>query len=93
MTFLGILLVQSSWIFRIVDAQTEDSWIQTHKREIIQEPNSDWTIDTYGYLRMKCLLVVLDILQFKKLFGEAYCAKYTVHLGTTKMCKDLKRNF
>jgi len=30
MAFLGTLLVQSSWISRIVDAQSEDSWIQIH---------------------------------------------------------------
>jgi len=40
MVFLWILLVQSSWISRIVYAQSEDFWIQVLKGEIIQEPDS-----------------------------------------------------
>ena len=42
---------------------------------------------------MKGRLIVPDISQLKKLFGEAHRAMYKVHPGTTKMCKDLKRNF
>jgi len=40
-TFLGTLLVHSSWISRMVDAQSEDSRIQLRKGEIILEPNLD----------------------------------------------------
>jgi len=65
-----------------------------HKREIILESDSDWTIGTDGGLKMKGRLVVPDIPQLKKeLFDKTHRAKYTVHSGTTKMCKDLKRNF
>jgi len=54
----------------------------------------NWTIGTNGSLKMKSRLVVPDIPQLKKeLFDETYHDKYTVHPGTTKMCKDLKRNF
>ena len=62
------------------------------KEEIIQEP--DWTIGADAGLRMKGILVVPNIPQLKKeLFDEAHRAKYTIHLGTTKMYKDLKRHF
>jgi len=37
---------------RVVDFQAKDSWIQTRKEEIIQEPNLDWTLGTNGGLRM-----------------------------------------
>ena len=76
-----------------MDAQKENSWIQTYKEEIIQEPDLDWTIGTNGDLRMKGGLVFSDIPQLKELFDEAHCANYTVYPGTTKMCKDLKMNF
>ena len=70
--FLGTLLVHSSWISRILDAQTEDSWIQPHKGEIIQETDSDWTIGIDGGLRMKGGLVIPDIPQLKELIDEAH---------------------
>jgi len=76
-----------------VDAQSEDSWIKIYKGEIIQEPNTDWTIGADGGLRMKGILVVPNIPQWKELLDRAHHVKYNVHLGTTKMHKDLKRHF
>jgi len=90
MAFMGTLLVQTSWIYRVVNALSEDTRIQT---QIIQELDSDWTIRTDGVLGMNGRLVIPDNPQLKELFDEAHRAKYTVHPGTTKMCKDLKRIF
>ena len=90
MAFMGTLLVQTSWIYRVVNALSEDTRIQT---QIIQELDSDWTIRTDGVLGMNGRLVIPDNPQLKELFDEAHRAKYTVHSGTTKMCKDLKRIF
>ena len=43
---------------------------------------------------MKDRLIVPDIPQLKReLINEAHRARYTIHPGTTEMCKDLKRNF
>jgi len=42
---------------------------------------------------MKGILVVPNIPQWKELFDRAHRVKYTVHPGTTKMHKDLKRHF
>ena len=91
--FLGTLLVQSSWISRVVNFQVGNSLIQTYKREIIQDLDSDWTLVADGGLRMKGRLVVPGVPQLKKeLFAEVHHIRYTVHPGTIKMYKDLKRN-
>jgi len=85
---LGTLLVKS------LELQVGDSWIQTRKWEIIQDPYSNWTLGADGGLRMKGRLVVLDVPQLKtELFDEAHRTRHTAHSGTTKMYKDLKRNF
>ena len=78
----------------VVVAQLENSWIQTRKGEISKEPKADWTIGVDGGLRMKGMIVMPNNLQLKrKLFDEAHRSRYTVHPGTTKMYKDLKRYF
>ena len=44
--------------------------------------------------RMKGRLVVPDVPQIKReLLDKAHRARYTVHSGTTKMYKNLKRNY
>ena len=90
---MGILFVQPSWISGVMDAQIADSWIQTNKGKIIRDPDSNWILGINGGLRMKGRLVVADIPQLKELFDESHHTRYTVHPGTTKMCKDLKGTF
>jgi len=92
--FVGTLQVESSWTSRVISAQEGDSWIQTRKGAILQEPHPDWTIGADGGLRMKGRLVVPSVPELRRaLFDEAHRARYTVHPGTTKMYKDLRRNF
>jgi len=92
--FIGTLQVESSWTSRVISAQASDSWIQTRKGAILQEPHPDWTIGADGGLRMRGRLVVPRVPELRRaLFDEAHRARYTVHPGTTKMYKDLRRNF
>ena len=92
--FLGAVSVQPSWSDRVVRAQLEDSWIQIRKEEISKEPKADWTIGADEGLRMKGRLVMPASAELKReLFDEAHRTQYTVHPGTTKMYKDLKRHF
>ena len=61
---------------------------------ILQEPHPGWTIGADGGLRMRGRLVVPSVPELRRaLFDEAHRARYTVHPGTTKMYKDLRRNF
>ena len=64
------------------------------KRVIRQEPHPDWTVGSDGGLRMKGRLVILRVPELRRsLFDEVHRARYTVHPGTTKMYKDLRRKF
>jgi len=84
-------LVQPSWISRVVDSQAGDSWIQTHKGEIIQDPNSYWTLGADGGLRVNGRLVVSDVPQLKtELFDEAHRTRYTVHPSTSGHPKNVQ---
>ena len=86
--------MQPSWGDRVVRAQLGDSWIQIRKEEISKEPKTDWTIGVDGGLWMKGKLVMPASAELKReLFDEAHRTRYTVHPGTTKMYKDLKRHF
>jgi len=81
MAFIGTLLVQSPWIFRVVNALSKDTWIQT---QIIQELDSDWTIRTDGVLGMNSRLVIPDNPRLKELSYEA-------HLLSTRYIRALRR--
>jgi len=91
---LGRLSVRSPWITKVVEAQMRDSWIQTRKGEISEGPSPHWTIGADGGLRLNNRLAVPHDPQLRReILDEAHRSRYTVHPGSTKMYKDLKRNF
>jgi hypothetical protein len=50
--------------------------------------------DVDGVLWFKNHLVVLkDFKLCHKIMNETHCSRYSIHLGTTKMYQDLKKNF
>lgn len=64
------------------------------KWKIIQEPHPDWVVGSNRALRITGMLVVPDVPQLKReLFDEAHRTRYTIHPGTTKMYKGMRRNF
>ena len=91
---MGALQVHSSWGSRVVDAQASDFWVQTRKGVILKEPHPDWTVGPDGGLRMRGRLVVPRVPELRRsLFDEAHRSRYTVHPGTMKMYKDIRRHF
>jgi hypothetical protein len=50
--------------------------------------------DVDGVIWFKnCLVVPKDFELHHKILDEAHCSRYSIHLGTYKMYKDLKNNF
>jgi hypothetical protein len=50
--------------------------------------------DADGVLWFKDHLVVLKDFELRrKIMDEAYCSRYSIHLGTNKMYQDLRKNF
>ena len=90
--FLGTMAVELTLVDRVVEAQKEDAWVRQRLSEL---GNSEvWSVGSRGELRMKGRLVVPDVPNLKaEIFVEAHKARYTVHPGSTKMYKDLRRTF
>ena len=96
--FLGCVTVQPTLISRIIRAQSQDEFCHTKFNEITTDPVSDgsseWTVGSNGEVRFRSRLCVPDNDDLKReVLDEAHRSRYTVHPGSTKMYKDLKRQF
>ncbi|BFG34988.1 hypothetical protein CerSpe_212620 [Prunus speciosa] len=96
--FLGSMIVQPSLISKVIQEQAQDVGLRAKMVELTIEPTfigpSEWTIGNDGGLRYRGKLCVLEYENLKRdILEEAHCSKYTVHPGSTKMYKDLRRRF
>lgn len=92
--YLGAMIAQPTLISRIIEEQKIDTWVQARIAEVPDNTNSDFSIGTDGGIRFQQRLVVPDVANLKnEILEEAHRSRYTVHPGSTKMYKDLKRTF
>ncbi|XP_024171876.1 uncharacterized protein LOC112177866 [Rosa chinensis] len=95
--FLGSILVQPTLISRIIQGQAQDEFARTELAELateISDSPSEWAIGSNGGLRLRSRLYVPDCDDLKgKILREAHRSRYTIHLRSTKMYKDLRRQF
>ena len=86
--FLAQLTLRPLLIENLVEAQKQDSKIQ----ELVGKPGFSQGAD--GEIRFKGRLCVPQNDNLKKeLMNEAHKSKFSIHLGSTKMYRDLRRNF
>ena len=91
---LANLRVQPTLIDRIKDAQGKDPQLQKLKAEMEIRLQMEFCMHKDGTLRFGERLCVPNDLELKReILREAHSSGYTVHPGSTKMYKDLKRNF
>ena len=83
------------FIQRIVEAQVHDEFLEKVKAQLVEgEEDENWSIHVDGSVRFRGRLCVpRDVELMNELLIYAYRAKYTIHLGNTKMYQDLKRQF
>ena len=61
---------------------------------MIDKDLGDWSTGSDGGFKFKNRLIVLESSDIKKdILEESHRSRLTVHLGGTKMYKDLKRTF
>ena len=63
-------------------------------QQVKSEVDENWSMHADGSVRFKGKLCVLRDMEFRnELLVNDHRAKYTIHLGNTKMYQDLKREF
>ena len=82
----------------MIEGQTHDEFACFKVAELttgsIFEGPSKWTIGVDGGLRLRLRLYVPDDVALRQeIFDEAHRSRYTVHPGSTKMYRDLHRQF
>ncbi|XP_028090712.1 uncharacterized protein LOC114290912 [Camellia sinensis] len=91
---LANLRVQPTLIDRIKDTQGRDPQLQKLKVEMEIGLQMEFCMHKDGTLRFGERLCVPNDSELKReILREAHSSRYTVHPGSTKMHKDLKRNF
>ncbi|XP_075485324.1 uncharacterized protein LOC142525039 [Primulina tabacum] len=75
-------------------SQDRDPTLVKLKQQAEEGKSSDLQIDDKGVVWMKGRLCVPDIENLRhEVISEAHKSKFSVHPGSTKMYKDLKKNF
>ena len=91
---LASLSLQPSLIDRIKEAQKSDAERIDLERIIEESQRTELWKDDQGVIRYDTRLWVPDSEELRKeVLKEAHSSAYSVHPGSTKMYKDLKRYF
>ena len=92
--YLASLSVQPTLVDRIKLSQADDPHLKKIMDEVCSGKKSEFSIFEDGALRFGSRLCVPnDPLIKKEILEEAHYSPYTIHLGSTKMYRDLCENF
>ena len=91
---LSSLSIQPSLVSRVIEAQQTDQTLKDYWEEAASEGQTDWQIGSDGGLRFRGRLCVPDIPQLRRdLMDEAHRSRFTIHPGSTKMYRDMRRQY
>ncbi len=81
-------------IEEVINAQPQDTKLQKWFKAMAEKEPETWQTGKDGGLRTRGRLCVPDVPELKdKILGLAHRSKYSIHPGSTKMYKDLRRQF
>ena len=92
---LGSLVATPSRLSRVIESQGQDTEVVSI-RVRVQSGTGDegWTIHTDGSLRYRERVVVPQLIYLREeILREFHCSRFAVHLGGTKMYRDLRRQY
>ncbi|XP_024172170.1 uncharacterized protein LOC112178219 [Rosa chinensis] len=97
-SFLGSITVQPALISRIIQGQKEDEFSRAKLAELAADVPIDvpceWTVGVDGGLRLNHRLYVPDRVDLRgEILRQGHRSRYIVHPGSTKMYRDLRRQF
>jgi hypothetical protein len=88
------MLIQSSLLERVREAQQQDRLIQEVQKRIANGRPQEFIIDENDVVCFRGCLCVPQKSEVKMdILREGHQTHYTIHLGETKMYRDLKQNF
>ena len=91
---LYILEGVSSLLDKIKEIQEKDEGCQKFKSNSTHDKYNKFRIDTDGIIRYENRIwIPLDQALKDEILNEAHNSKFAIHLGSTKMFKDLSRHF
>ena len=88
---IASLRLQPSLLDRIKQAQLQDPEKESLLKVIGESMKTKLCIDEYGVIRYQTRLWVPGDELRKEVLKEAHSSAYSIHPGSTKMYKDLKK--
>ncbi|XP_070052629.1 uncharacterized protein [Nicotiana tomentosiformis] len=90
---LACIVSHSSFLERVKVRQYDNSHLLVIRDTMQHSEVKEVTISDDGVLRLQCWICVPNVDGLRKLIlKEAYRLWYSIHLGTTKMYRDLKQH-
>ena len=95
---LSSVSLQPELIRSIIESQGRCSESRGHVADLVidslDDVPSDWSVDSEGGLRYVGRLFVPDLDDLRlRVLDEAHRSRFTIHPGTTKMYRDVRRTF
>lgn len=91
---LCTIVVQPGLIEKVLQAQKQDVEFQTWFTKMVEKEPIIWVKGKDDGMRFRDRLCVPNVAELKnEILKQAHYSKFTVHPGSTKMYKDLKRQF
>ena len=91
---LATLSVRPTLLDRIKEGQASDQYLLKVREGMKVGKQPDFTVSSGGFLRCKDRLCVPEVENLRReILAEAHSTPYTVHLGSTKMYKDLRAHY
>ena len=79
----------------MIESQGKDAEIVSIRDRVQSSTIEEgWTINKYGILRYRGRVVVPQLIELmEEILREFHCSRFAVHLGGTKMYRDLRRKY
>ena len=92
---MGSLVATSSLLSKVIESQGWDTEVVSNRDRVRSGMGDEgWAIHTYGSLRYKGRVVVPQLIELREeILREFHCSRFAVHLGGTKIYRDLRRQY
>ncbi|GJV98444.1 putative reverse transcriptase domain-containing protein [Tanacetum coccineum] len=92
--YIASLKIEPNLILRIKEAQKEDGELWSVVQNLKEGKQAEFQVDDHGVILYGNRLCVFDDSSIREaVLTEAHNSHFSIHLGSTKMCRDLKQNF
>ena len=92
---LGSLVAMPSLLSRVIESQGQDAEILPIRNRVMSGISDEgWAIHTDGSLRYRGWVVVSERTDLREeILREFHCSRFSMHLGSTKKYRDLRRQY